>query len=233
MSIWGKLALVPPLLVGLFMTVRAVFMPDALREQLGGLAATALPSDGSCGAGSTFTGTSTLTVSGASLGQAGGAGSDSCTFDVSLAVPGGAAAGAYTLTSSGVAVTQGGSSWTSEKLNAGGREAQLQLILGANYPSWSVSVLCDDGVIDAEIFENRVLARGANSTIAPLDHAKRSFTVATGAACQTSWTSVMRGRPISFFTLARTARPSSMPGPRKASTRERFALSKLALKIRG
>ncbi len=67
-------------------------------------------------------------------------------------------------------------------LRSGECEAQLQLILGANYPSWSVSVLCDDGVIDAEIFENRVVARGANSTIAPLDHAKRSFTVAKGAA---------------------------------------------------
>lgn len=65
---------------------------------------------------------------------------------------------------------------------AGGREAQLQLILGANYPSWAISVLCDDGVIDAEIFENRVVARGANSTIAPLDHAKRGLSVAKGAA---------------------------------------------------
>ena len=40
MSRWGKLALVPPLLLGLLMMVRSLFMPDALREQLGGLAAT-------------------------------------------------------------------------------------------------------------------------------------------------------------------------------------------------
>ncbi len=61
-------------------------------------------------------------------------------------------------------------------------EAQLQLILGANYPSWSISVLCDDGVIDVEMFENRVTERGAGSEIVPIDHAKRSFKVARGAA---------------------------------------------------
>ena len=40
MSRWGKIALVLPLLAGLLMMVRSLFMPEALREQLGGLAAT-------------------------------------------------------------------------------------------------------------------------------------------------------------------------------------------------
>lgn len=63
-------------------------------------------------------------------------------------------------------------------------DAQLQVILGANYPSWSISALCDDGVIDAEMFESRVLGRGAHAEIAPIDHARRSFKVAKQAAGQ-------------------------------------------------
>ncbi len=63
-------------------------------------------------------------------------------------------------------------------------DAQLQVILGANYPSWSVSALCDDGVIDAEMFESRVLGRGSHAEIAPIDHARRSFKVAKQAAGQ-------------------------------------------------
>jgi len=63
-------------------------------------------------------------------------------------------------------------------------DAQLQVILGANYPSWSISALCDDGVIEAEMFESRVLGRGAHAEIAPIDHARRSFKVAKQAAGQ-------------------------------------------------
>ena len=69
-------------------------------------------------------------------------------------------------------------------LRAGNREASLQLVLGANYPAWTISALCDDGVIEAEMFENRVTARGGYAEIAPLDHAKRGFRVARGAAAE-------------------------------------------------
>lgn len=56
---------------------------------------------------------------------------------------------------------------------------QLQVVLGASYPNWTLSVLCDDGVIDADIFEGRVSVRRPHADIAPLDHARRN--VRTGA----------------------------------------------------
>src|SRR4051794_13966599 len=43
--------------------------------------------------------------------------------------------------------------------------------------------------------------------------------------------SVNTGTPTSRFTRARIFRPSVSPGPRKLSLLERFALSKLALKM--
>ncbi|WP_456299503.1 DUF7933 domain-containing protein [Oleiphilus messinensis] len=66
-----------------------------LNTALSGLAATSLPSTGFCGAGSTISGTSTLTISNASLAT--GA---NCRFDVTVAIPANAPAGAYTLTTS-------------------------------------------------------------------------------------------------------------------------------------
>lgn len=74
--------------------------------------------------------------------------------------------------------------WSLNFASAAGGEAQLQLLLGATYPSWSISALCDDGVIEAEMFETRVTARGSYAEIAPIDHAKRSFAVARQAARQ-------------------------------------------------
>lgn len=80
----------------------------------------------------------------------------------------------------GVAITNKWSlSFTSDR-----GDAQLQVMLGANYPSWSISALCDDGVIEAEMFESRVMGRGAHAEIAPIDHARRSFKVAKQAAGQ-------------------------------------------------
>lgn len=41
MSLWAKIALVPPLLVGLLLTFQALVQPEALSATLGGIAGTA------------------------------------------------------------------------------------------------------------------------------------------------------------------------------------------------
>ncbi|MGK7294242.1 MAG: beta strand repeat-containing protein [Candidatus Wenzhouxiangella sp. M2_3B_020] len=63
---------------------------DDLEAVVPGLAATGLPLGGICGTGSTISGTSLLTFTGGSLGPG-----QSCSFDVTLAVPGGTAPGSY------------------------------------------------------------------------------------------------------------------------------------------
>lgn len=83
--------------------VTGVSFTDDLDATLSGLVATGLPASDVCGAGSSLTGTSLLTFSGGDL-PAGG----SCTFDVTLQVPAGAAAGSYTNTTSSVTAAAGG-----------------------------------------------------------------------------------------------------------------------------
>jgi VCBS repeat-containing protein len=73
-----------------------------LNATLSGLMATALPASGFCGAGSTISGTSNITIAGANLVS--GA---SCTFDLTVLIPSGAAAGTYTNTTSTVNLTLG------------------------------------------------------------------------------------------------------------------------------
>lgn len=82
---------------------------DELSEALTGLAATALPANNSCGAGSTMTGTTSLTFSGGNLTFG-----DSCTFDVTVQVPGGAVEGDYNSTTSSVSATVGGNNTVSD-----------------------------------------------------------------------------------------------------------------------
>ncbi len=74
-----------------------------LNATLSGLAATALPSTGFCGAGSTISGTSNITVSNASL-----ASGTSCTFSITVLVPSNAAAGSYTNNTSTINLDLGG-----------------------------------------------------------------------------------------------------------------------------
>jgi hypothetical protein len=84
-----------------------MFFTDSLSSALSGLAAAApLPSD-PCGAGSTIAGTTTLIVTGGNL-LAG----TSCTFDVTLDIPGGAADGQYLNTTSSLSATIGGEAAT-------------------------------------------------------------------------------------------------------------------------
>ena len=60
-------------------------------------------------------------------------------------------------------------------LECAGGTAQLEITLGASFPSWTFSVLCDDGVVDADMFEGRVTRRRAHNAIAPLDFAMRNI----------------------------------------------------------
>ena len=76
---------------------------DNLGATLAGLAATGLPASNVCGAGSTLSGTSLLTLTGGNLAP--GA---SCTFTVTLQVPAGATPGAYLNTTSSVTGDVGG-----------------------------------------------------------------------------------------------------------------------------
>ncbi len=68
---------------------------DNLDLVIPGLVATGLPVSDVCGTGSVFDGTSLLSLSGGNLGPGG-----SCTFDVTLQVPGGATSGIYPNTTS-------------------------------------------------------------------------------------------------------------------------------------
>src|ERR1700722_5610528 len=58
-----------------------------------------------------------------------------------------------------------------------------------------------------------------------------STTAAAGAHWSASWTSVSSRRPVAARTRSSAAKPSSRQGPRAAAALDRFALSKLALKI--
>ena len=68
---------------------------DDLDAALSGLVATGLPMSNVCGSGSSLSGTSVLTLTGGSV-----AGGNSCSFNVTVQVPGGATAGSYTNTTS-------------------------------------------------------------------------------------------------------------------------------------
>ena len=54
---------------------------------------------------------------------------------------------------------------------------------------------------------------------------------AAAIACCSVWTSVSTGTPTRSRMRAKVASPSDKPGPRNDLPEERFALSKLALKM--
>ncbi|MEP2718088.1 Ig-like domain-containing protein [Pseudophaeobacter sp.] len=88
-------------------TATNISFSDDLNAMLAGLAATALPADGFCGPGSSLSGSSTLTLSGATL-----AAEASCDFDVTLLVPAAAASGVYTNSTSAISADLDGSPYT-------------------------------------------------------------------------------------------------------------------------
>ncbi|MCG8426099.1 MAG: IPTL-CTERM sorting domain-containing protein [Chromatiales bacterium] len=84
------------------MDATGIFFTDSLSTTLSGLVATALPST-PCGSGSSLSGTTFLTFAGGNVNA--GA---SCTFDVTVQVPGGAADGSYNNVTSSLTATIGG-----------------------------------------------------------------------------------------------------------------------------
>lgn len=85
---------------GLFSVADLAFTDD-LDAALSGLVATGLPATDVCGAGSTLSGTSVISLAGGSLAEGG-----ICTFSVTLDVPGGASDGAYVNTTSDLSATR-------------------------------------------------------------------------------------------------------------------------------
>jgi uncharacterized repeat protein (TIGR01451 family) len=98
--------------------VTGIAFTDDLDAALSGLQAVALPADGFCGAGSQISGTSVLSITGASV-EGGG----SCSFTVTLQVPAGALPGSYLNTTSTV-------TGTSEGLEVAGLAASDTLQVG-------------------------------------------------------------------------------------------------------
>lgn len=117
---------------------------DDLDAMLSGLTATSLPASGFCGAGSTISGSSSLTISGATL-----AAGDSCNFDVTLLTPAGAATGDYTNTTSTLSADIGGSPYS-------GTAAQANLrVLGDG----------GQGAVLSKSFINNPTTPGTNATL--------------------------------------------------------------------
>lgn len=103
---------------------------DDLTTVLAGLTATGTPLTNICGAGSQLSGTTALSFTGGSI-SAGG----SCTFSVPLSVPGGAASGQYSSTSSAVNATFNGGTII-------GNTATEELVI-ANVPTITKTFLND------------------------------------------------------------------------------------------
>ncbi|GAA6198003.1 hypothetical protein NBRC116598_34480 [Pseudophaeobacter arcticus] len=117
---------------------------DDLDAMLSGLTATSLPASGFCGAGSTISGSSSLTISGATL-----AAGDSCNFDVTLLTPAGAATGDYTNTTSTLSADIGSSPYS-------GTAAQANLrVLGDG----------GQGAVLSKSFINNPTTPGTNATL--------------------------------------------------------------------
>ena len=93
-------------------SITDISFTDDLNSALSGLTAAGLPT-APCGAGSTLTGVSTLTLSGGSLGPG-----ESCEFTVDLSVPGAAADGSYTSTTSAISGTKNGGAVTGSAVSA-------------------------------------------------------------------------------------------------------------------
>ena len=93
-------------------TATGIAFSDDLDAVLSGLTPVGLPLSDPCGSGSQLAGTTNLSFTGGSLAPG-----ESCTFDVTLRVPAGAAAGNHTNTTSDVTATVGGVAVTGDSAN--------------------------------------------------------------------------------------------------------------------
>ncbi|WGW05917.1 DUF7933 domain-containing protein [Tropicibacter oceani] len=87
---------------------------DDLDAMISGLVAAGTPLNDVCGAGSSLSGSSALTLAGASLAPG-----DSCDFTVDVVIPAGTAAGVYTNTSSAITATMGGDTYVGPAASTG------------------------------------------------------------------------------------------------------------------
>ena len=83
-------------------TVTGIFFVDNLSEVISGMTATVLPPAGSCGAGSSMTGTNFLVFTGGELAP-----STTCTLSVTVQIPAGAAVGTYSNGTGNITATLG------------------------------------------------------------------------------------------------------------------------------
>ncbi|MDR3416979.1 MAG: NAD-dependent epimerase/dehydratase family protein [Nevskia sp.] len=60
--------------------------------------------------------------------------------------------------------------------------AQLRFAVGQSFPFWQVTVVCDDGVIIADILANRVATHGHTGWLEPVDALLSGLALAAGAA---------------------------------------------------
>ncbi|MFT7553377.1 MAG: hypothetical protein ACI9BV_003711, partial [Rhodothermales bacterium] len=121
-----------------------------LNATLSGLSATVVPANDFCGTGSTLTGSSNLTVANASLLS--GA---SCSFDVTVLVPTGAASGSYTNTTSTVNASISGSG---EGGRSGGSGA-------TTFPASTSTLSVVKGVILSKTFIDDPVTPGSDVTV--------------------------------------------------------------------
>ncbi|MCB1057529.1 MAG: IPTL-CTERM sorting domain-containing protein, partial [Acidobacteria bacterium] len=102
-------------------TATGITFTDDLDAVLSGLTATGLPLSDVCGAGSTVSGTSVITLTGGVLGPL-----ESCTFDVTVVVPLTSPAGPVTNVTSPVSVTVGGLSVTGDAADVAQADIEIE-----------------------------------------------------------------------------------------------------------
>ncbi|CUH89335.1 hypothetical protein PH5382_03281 [Phaeobacter sp. CECT 5382] len=129
---------------------------DDLNAMLSGLTATALPADGFCGVGSTMSGSSSLTVSGASLASAA-----SCNFDVSVLIPVSAATGSYTNSTSSLSADLDGSAYTGSAAST-----TLQVLGDGGQGAHLSKSFTDDPVVPGNTVTARYTLTNPNAAVA-------------------------------------------------------------------
>ena len=91
--------------------------------------------------------------------------------------------------------------------------AQLRFCVGANFPCWQVTAVCDDGVAVADILANRLLRHGRTRWMEPVDALLSGCASAGGLAGDSLANAVrfglatlrLRGRADPFFLSMRTS----------------------------
>ena len=85
--------------------------------------------------------------------------------------------------------------------------AEMRFAVGAEFPFWQVTAVCDDGVVVADILQNRLVAHGRTRWLEPVDALLSGLRTAGGlareslanAARYVASTAKLRGRSDAFF----------------------------------